>query len=709
MSFDIDIGFTSDTGKKPTNEDFAAAMLPERGQEGMGAIVAIADGVSTGGMGREAAQTTVTSLVRDYFGTPETWDTTVALDRIIGAQNAWLAGINRRRHPALGLCTLTALVLRGLRAGDGGFQVNVKGDTTLTGGAITSTDKAVNEGKNSFTTGGTLTTTDVQTEARYTGDGPAASITLAGGGGGEKPPEGQETRTHTTVPKTGGSAGMGEDSGNASSVTTAGISGIAGDKDKRTGDAEQGITPIFDKDKVQKEIDAQIKITQEFGQQASKAVGDYAQTQVDKARDLQAQAAQTSDPAERDALLQQATDLQNQWGDNGSLRLTLHTVIGGLTGGASGAAGAAVGTLSAPAVADALHNAGIDASGVLGQTITALASTAAGAAVGGTAGAVAAGNEVVNNYLTHAQELAKKAALEKAKTEKEKQTITEAYDRVDAQQRNEAAACLLKDQCGSVFDKPNLAATLQELDAACTAPRLCTPGEQKSIVELKNFYAEREAVKPDTTVEEFLLTNKAITSALSIAKGVIVRIGAQMVTPAAKPLGVVPDFAGNPVAVMEAASQYAFKTEANIGATGANLENSAAQFVRDEAGKDFIGVFASKTGNNNGIDLAYAKMVNGQPQLIIGEAKAGDSALTALGENYEKTLIRNLEKVRGSINEIANEDIKRALLTQLQEKTYQVELYTSVGNAAKAASRVDDVLINRMGQPISRIVTFGKN
>ena len=113
MSFDIDIGFTSQTGKKATNEDFAAAMLPERGKEGMGAIVAIADGVSTGGMGREAAQTTVTSLVRDYFGTPETWDTTVALDRIIGAQNAWLAGINRRRHPALGLCTLTALVLRG--------------------------------------------------------------------------------------------------------------------------------------------------------------------------------------------------------------------------------------------------------------------------------------------------------------------------------------------------------------------------------------------------------------------------------------------------------------------------------------------------------------------------------------------------------------------------------------------------------------------
>jgi serine/threonine protein phosphatase PrpC len=113
MAFQIDIGFTSLTGNKEINEDFCAAMLPEPGNEAKGAIAAIADGVSTGGMGREAAQTTVTSLVRDYYGTPETWETTVALDRVISAQNAWLAGQNRRRTPALGLTTLTALVLRG--------------------------------------------------------------------------------------------------------------------------------------------------------------------------------------------------------------------------------------------------------------------------------------------------------------------------------------------------------------------------------------------------------------------------------------------------------------------------------------------------------------------------------------------------------------------------------------------------------------------
>ena len=113
MSFAMDIAYTSLAGSKPVNEDFAGAMLPEEGHEAMGVIAAIADGVSAGGLGRDAAQTTVTTLVRDYYGTPQTWDTTVALDRIIAAQNAWLAASNRRSEPAVGLTTLTALVLRG--------------------------------------------------------------------------------------------------------------------------------------------------------------------------------------------------------------------------------------------------------------------------------------------------------------------------------------------------------------------------------------------------------------------------------------------------------------------------------------------------------------------------------------------------------------------------------------------------------------------
>ena len=117
MSFDIDVGHASERGPSESNEDFAAVCAPAPADEPMGWIAALADGVSSGGSGLIAAQTTVMSLVEDYFGTPPTWDTTVALDRLIAAQNAWLAEQNRRRAWAhesdTALTTLTALVLRG--------------------------------------------------------------------------------------------------------------------------------------------------------------------------------------------------------------------------------------------------------------------------------------------------------------------------------------------------------------------------------------------------------------------------------------------------------------------------------------------------------------------------------------------------------------------------------------------------------------------
>jgi serine/threonine protein phosphatase PrpC len=116
MSFDVDIGHASERGPRQVNEDFVASQRPAAHEESRGFIAAIADGVSSGGGGRMAAQTTVMALVEDYFAAPPTWDTTVVLDRIISAQNAWLAGHNRRNSSAAmstGMCTLTALALRG--------------------------------------------------------------------------------------------------------------------------------------------------------------------------------------------------------------------------------------------------------------------------------------------------------------------------------------------------------------------------------------------------------------------------------------------------------------------------------------------------------------------------------------------------------------------------------------------------------------------
>ena len=116
MSFTVDIGYTSQRGPRALNEDFGGVVRAPQAESSRGLIAAVADGVSAGGQGLEAAQTTVMGLLGDFFAAPDTWETTVVMDRLIGAQNAWLADHNRRRQGHGGgaaLTTLTALALQG--------------------------------------------------------------------------------------------------------------------------------------------------------------------------------------------------------------------------------------------------------------------------------------------------------------------------------------------------------------------------------------------------------------------------------------------------------------------------------------------------------------------------------------------------------------------------------------------------------------------
>ena len=121
MRFELDTGLSSLQGKRPRNEDFAGLQAPAPHELERGWVAALADGVS-GGEGAEglmAAQTSVMSLLRDFHGVPADWDVSVALDRLLGHQNAWLAAYNRRPgpegRPREALTTLTALALRGRR------------------------------------------------------------------------------------------------------------------------------------------------------------------------------------------------------------------------------------------------------------------------------------------------------------------------------------------------------------------------------------------------------------------------------------------------------------------------------------------------------------------------------------------------------------------------------------------------------------------
>lgn len=90
--------------------------------------------------------------------------------------------------------------------------------------------------------------------------------------------------------------------------------GSAGNQDVRTGDASNGIAPIFDANTVRDEVNAQVAITSTFGQQASKAVGDYAQKQLEEAR--------KSGTAEDIA----------RWEEGGSARLALHALVDHIAG-----------------------------------------------------------------------------------------------------------------------------------------------------------------------------------------------------------------------------------------------------------------------------------------------------------------------------------------------------------------------------------------
>ena len=319
----------------------------------------------------------------------------------------------------------------GIFAGDGGFDIRVEGNTDLKGAVIASTQEAVDAGMNRLQTG-TLTYSDVENHSDYS----AKSVSLSGGysAGGSK--DGDVGSPNTTnngsdwswqnfnTGAQGAAAGYGSKSGSDSSTTHSGISGgslvitdqagqqertgqtaeevLAGlNRDVLSGDEANGLAKGWDGQKLQQQVEAQAQITAMFGQQASKAVGDFAQQKMEEAGVLRRQADQATDPDERARLTAQAEQLESQWGAGGNLRLLAHTVIGGLTGGLEGATGAAVGTLTAPRVAEALQEAGV--TGPLADMLTGLASTTVGTVTGGTAGAAAGLNEVANNYLTHQQ------------------------------------------------------------------------------------------------------------------------------------------------------------------------------------------------------------------------------------------------------------------------------------------------------------------
>lgn len=245
----------------------------------------------------------------------------------------------------------------GIKAGDGGFQVDVKGNTDLKGGVVASSDKAVQDNLNKLTTS-TLTHSDIENHASYD----ASSIGLSGGYGGTigKDQKGTATNVNpvpgTTLPKGDGGLQVAPPvalsaSGDANSTTKSGISGGAitiadGAKQQQltgqtaaeavssinrdTSNTGSALAPIFDKDKIQAGFD----ITSQFINQTGTFIANRA-AEADAAK----AAANNSNltPEQRAAAQQRADELSANWGPNGTYRQVLTALSvaagGNVTGG----------------------------------------------------------------------------------------------------------------------------------------------------------------------------------------------------------------------------------------------------------------------------------------------------------------------------------------------------------------------------------------
>ena len=248
----------------------------------------------------------------------------------------------------------------GFLAGDGGFGVKVAGNTNLVGGVISSTDAAVNSGRNSFSSG-SLTMTDLVNHDTFKGSGYSINVSTSTSGSGS------------------GGAGIGSNHVNQSSTTQSGISGIAGNSNVRTGVDTTNALRQTNFDRAMRDVGAQVQLTAQFGAQATHAAGSYADQKFQEAVD------------NKDA------EGQRLWGANGAYRVAMHAGIGALTGGVGGAVGATASSLSITEIGALIYGLGLPTA--VAQGLTQALALAIGGALGGSAGAAGSFNEASNNNL----------------------------------------------------------------------------------------------------------------------------------------------------------------------------------------------------------------------------------------------------------------------------------------------------------------------
>lgn len=118
----ISLGQHSDKGRKPSNQDFYGVYLPTEPQRSTkGIAIALADGISSSEVSREASEAAVGGFLTDYYATPATWTVKTSAQRVLQATNAWLYAQTRQSQHRYNLdrgyvCTLSAMVIKSTTA-----------------------------------------------------------------------------------------------------------------------------------------------------------------------------------------------------------------------------------------------------------------------------------------------------------------------------------------------------------------------------------------------------------------------------------------------------------------------------------------------------------------------------------------------------------------------------------------------------------------
>jgi len=285
----------------------------------------------------------------------------------------------------------------GIAAGDGGFQLVVNGNTDLQGGKISSTQAAIDSNSNSLTTG-SLTASNIDNKSQYK----AESISIGTGGQGTSGGIGysagsQQSTTYSSI--SGGQINIDEAAQQAKTGQSASEALAAVDRSGLTGkDSSNSLIKDWNGQELQADVTAQAQIMQAFGQQAAKAIGDYAGNKSESLKTEAKAAMLNGDTARAEQLTAEAAN----WDEGGTYRVALHAAAGALGGGVGGALGAAVSSAAMPEISKAINGMGLP--DVVQKGLEQVVATALGAAVGGAAGAVSGVNVEANNrQMTHTE------------------------------------------------------------------------------------------------------------------------------------------------------------------------------------------------------------------------------------------------------------------------------------------------------------------